>query len=76
MVKIAQKTTIFANKSPKNDQIQKFFLKQKMLRICDFHNKFSISGPFDVSEWVPDGPESHGAQDGLKGKRQHSTSAN
>ena len=45
----------------------KFFsIKQKMLRVCDFYNKFSISGPFDVSEWVPDGPEPQGAQDGLR----------
>ena len=26
-----------------------------MLRVCAFHNQFSISGPFDLSEWVPDG---------------------
>ena len=42
-----------------------FFIKQKMLRIYDFHNTISISGPFDVFEWVPDGPEPHGAQDGF-----------
>ena len=34
-----------------------------MLEICDFHNKFSISGPLDQFEWVPDEPEPHGAQD-------------
>ena len=32
-----------------------FFIRQKMLRVCAFQNKFSISGPFDLSEWVPDG---------------------
>ena len=49
-----------------------FFMKQKMLRICDFYNKFSISGPFDVSEWVPDGPEPHGAQGGLRAPQEGS----
>ena len=43
-----------------------FFIKQKMLMIYDFHNTISISGPFDVFEWVPDGPEPHGAQDELR----------
>ena len=47
-------------------------MKQKMLRICDFYNKFSISGPFDVSEWVPDGPEPHGAQDELRAPQEGS----
>ena len=36
-----------------------------MLRICDYYNRFSISSPLDVFEWMPDGPEPHGAQDGL-----------
>ena len=42
-----------------------FSMKQKMLGICDFHNRFLISGPFDLPEWVPDGPEPLGAEDGL-----------
>ena len=29
-----------------------FFIRQEMLRVCAFYNKFSISGPFDLSEWV------------------------
>ena len=32
-----------------------FFIRQEMLRVCAFYNKFSISGPFDLSEWVLDG---------------------
>ena len=43
-----------------------------MLRVCDFYNEFSISGPFDASEWVPDGPEPHGAQDGLGAPQESS----
>ena len=49
-----------------------FFIKQKMLRICDFYNRFSISGPSDVSEWVPDGPEPHRAQYGLRAPQEGS----
>ena len=49
-----------------------FFIKQKMLRICDFYNRFSISGPFDLSEWVPDGPEPLGAEDGLRAQQEGS----
>ena len=43
-----------------------------MLRICDFYNRFSISGPFDLSEWVPDGPEPLGAEDGLGAQQEGS----
>ena len=43
-----------------------FFIKQKMLRICDFYNKFSISGSYDLFEWVPDGPEPHGHKIGFR----------
>ena len=49
-----------------------FFIKQKMLGICDFYNRFSISGPFDLSEWVPDGPEPLGAEDGLRAQQEGS----
>ena len=43
-----------------------------MLRICDFYNRFSISGPFDVFELVPDGPGPHGAQYGLGAPQESS----
>ena len=49
-----------------------FFIKQKMLGICDFYNRFSISGPFDLSEWVPDGPEPLGAKYGLGAQQEGS----
>ena len=53
---------------PKN-----FFIKQKMLRICDFYNTFSFSGPFDVFKWVPDGPEPDGDQDGFGAQQEGPT---
>ena len=43
-----------------------FFIKQKMFKICYFHNKFSNSGPYDLLEWVPDGPEHHGHKIGFR----------
>ena len=49
-----------------------FFIKQKILRICDFYNRFSISGPFDLSERVSDGPEPLGAEDGLGAQQEGS----
>ena len=36
-----------------------------MLGIYGFHNKFSISGPSDLIECVPDGPEPHAHEIGL-----------
>ena len=49
-----------------------FFIKQKMLGICDFHNGFSISGSFDLSEWVPNGHKPLGAEDGLRAQQEGS----
>ena len=49
-----------------------FFIKQKMRGICDFYNRFSISGPFDLPEWVSDGPEPLGAEDGLRAQQEGS----
>ena len=49
-----------------------FFIKQKMLGICNFYNRFSISGPFDLSEGSPDGPEPLGAEDGLGAQQEGS----
>ena len=37
-----------------------------MLGIYGFHNKFSISGPSDLIECVPDGPEPHAHEIGLR----------
>ena len=42
-----------------------FFIKSKMLPICNFYNKFSILASSDPVEWVPDGPVPHGAQNWL-----------
>jgi len=42
-----------------------FFISQKMLRIYDFHNNFSISVPSDLIECAPDGPDPHGNETGL-----------
>ena len=50
-----------------------FFIKHKILRIYDFHNTISISGLFDVFEWVPDGPEPHGDQDGFGAQQEGPT---
>ena len=38
-----------------------FFIKQKMLAICHFYNRFSISDPYDSVEGSPDGlvPQEH-----------------
>ena len=48
-------------KSPKNDKQKIFFIKQKMLAICHFYNRFSISDPYDSVEGSPDGlvPQEH-----------------
>ena len=37
-----------------------------MLEICNNYNKISISGQFDLFNWVPDGPEPHGVQDWIE----------
>ena len=71
-IKIVRKRAIFIRQSPENDQTKHFFHKQKMLGTCDFYNRFSISGPFDLSEWVPDGPEPLGAEDGLRAQQEGS----
>ena len=55
----------FTLQSPKNDNTTTFFIKQKMLGIYGFHNKFSILGPSDLIECAPDGPEPHGHEIGL-----------
>ena len=39
------------------------FINAKMLKICHFYNEILILGASDWVEWVPDGPEPHGAQD-------------
>ena len=44
-----------------------------MLRICDFYNTFSFSGPFDVFKWVPDGPEPHEDQNGFGAQQEGPT---
>ena len=41
-----------------------FFIRQEMLRVCAFYNKFSILGPFDLSEWVLDGQALPGTRSG------------
>ena len=42
------KTAIFSKESPKNNKQFFFFIKSKMLPICDFYNKFSVSGVFEL----------------------------
>ena len=59
------KTAIFSKESPKNKKQFFFFIKSKMLPICNFYNKFSILASSDPVEWVPDGPVPHGAQNWL-----------
>ena len=49
-----------------------FFIKQKCSGYVIFVIDFSISGPFDLSEWVPDGPEPLGAEDGLGAQQEGS----
>ena len=65
MVIFAKNGRLFIKQSPKNDIITFFFIKQKILRIYNFYNKFSILGPLDMIECVPDGPEPHGHEIGL-----------
>ena len=62
----SSKNDLLVNKqSPKNDNTTTFFIKQKMLGIYGFHNKFSNLGPSDLIECVPDGPEPHAHEIGL-----------
>ena len=58
------KMAIFSKESPKITN-NFFFIKSKMLPICNFYNKFSILASSDPVEWVPDGPDPHGHQIGL-----------
>ena len=65
MVKIIKNGHLFTKQSPENDKSTIFFMKQKMLGIYGFHNKFLIWGPSDLIECVPDGPEPHAHEIGL-----------
>ena len=40
--KIVEKLTILSAKSPKHDKQPNFFIKDKMLRMCDFHIDFQF----------------------------------
>ena len=60
------KTAIFRKESPKKYKQIFFFIKSKMLPMCDFYNKFSILASSDPVEWVPDGPVPQGAQTWLQ----------
>ena len=70
--KLSKNEQFLLSKVQKMTKPKFFFIKQKMLGICDFYNRFSISGPFDLSEWVPDGPEPLGAEDGLGAQQEGS----
>ena len=71
----SSKNDLVVNKqSPKNDNTTTFFIKQKMLGIYGFHNKFSILGPSDLIECAPDGPEPHGHEIGLSSPWEGSNS--
>ena len=45
---IFTKMAIFSQESPKNNKQFFFSIKSKMLPICDFYNKFSVSGVFEL----------------------------
>ena len=59
--KIGEKSPIFPIQSPKNEKQKPFFVKQKMVAICHFYNRFSISDQYDSIEGSPDGlvPQEH-----------------
>ena len=63
--KLSENDLVVNKQSTKNDNTTTFFMKQKMLGIYGFHNKFSILGPSDLIECAPDGPEPHGHEIGL-----------
>ena len=43
------KTAIFSKECPKNNKQKSFFfIKSKMLPICNFYKKFSVSGVFEL----------------------------
>ena len=65
-MKFVKNGRLFIKQSPKNDITTIFFIRQKILGIYDFHNKFSISGPLELIECVPDGPEPHAHEIGLR----------
>ena len=65
MVIFAKNGRLFIKQSPKNDITTIFFIKQKILGIYNFKNIFSISGPLDLIECVPDGQELPGHEIGL-----------
>ena len=70
--KLSKNEQFLVSKVQKMTKPKFFSIKQKLLRICDFYNRFSNSGPFDLSEWVPDGPEPLGAEDGLGAQQEGS----
>ena len=64
--KLSKSRQFLLSKVQKMTEPWNFFIKQKMFEICDFHNKFSNSEPYDFLEWVPDRPEHHGQKIGFR----------
>ena len=58
--KLPKNAQLLLIKVPKMTKTINFLIKQKMCGICNFHNKFSILGPSDMFEWVPDMLVPHG----------------